>query len=89
MACSRSRAAEVGAALSVPVVTADRVIDRSRTPADIESELAALEAIARTRGLAVGIASAFPATVEAIARWVRDAEARGIFVVPASAAIDS
>ena len=85
----RSRAAEIGEALSVPVVTADRVLDGSRAASDIERELAALEAIARTRGLAVGIASAFPASVEAIARWAAEAEARGIFVVPASAAIDS
>ena len=49
----------------------------------------ALEAIARTRGLAIGVASAFPASVEAIARWAEEAAARGIVIVPASAAVDS
>jgi hypothetical protein len=85
----RSRAEAIGEALRVPVVTADRVLDQNRGEADIESELAALEVVARTRGLAVGVASAFPISVATIARWVREVEARGIFVVPASAAIDS
>ncbi len=84
----RSRAGAIGEALRVPVLFADRIVDRSRIAADIESELAALEAIARANGLAVGIASAFPLSVETIARWVAEAESRGIIVVPASAAFD-
>jgi polysaccharide deacetylase 2 family uncharacterized protein YibQ len=82
-----SRAAAVGANLAVPVVTADLVLDRQRGEASIERELASLEAIARSRGLAVGVASAFPASVEALAGWARDAGERGIAVVPASAAL--
>jgi uncharacterized protein len=85
----QSIAASVGTALRVPVVTADRTIDRVRTQAAIEGELGGLEAIARSRGLAVGIASAFPVSVETIARWVRDAQTRGIVIIPASAAINS
>jgi uncharacterized protein len=84
-----SVAAKVGAALKVPVVTADVTLDRVRTRAAIESELAGLEELARSHGLAVGVASAFPVSVEVIAEWARDAEARGIIVVPASAAIAS
>jgi len=82
-------AAKIGEALHVPVVTADRTLDRDRSPRAIESELAELEAIARARGLAVGVASAFPVTVEAIARWAHDAQSRGIIIIPASAAVDS
>jgi polysaccharide deacetylase 2 family uncharacterized protein YibQ len=78
--------AKIGEALRVPVVTADRTLDRVRTRNGIESELAELEAIARARGLAVGVASAFPASVEAIAAWARDAQSRGIIIIPASAA---
>ena len=85
----RSRAETVGEALSVPVVSGDRVLDLTRTTEAIEAALAELETIGRTRGLAVGIASAFPVSVEAIARWAADAETRGIVVVPASAAISS
>jgi uncharacterized protein len=70
-------------------LTADRILDATRSPAAIEKELAALEAVARVRGLAIGVASAFPASVEAIARWAADATSRGIIIVPASAAVDS
>ncbi len=73
----------------VPVVIAERTLDRVRTPSAIESELAGLEQTARARGLAVGVASAFPTSVEAIAKWARDAEARGIIIIPASAAANS
>lgn len=83
----RSRAAAIGEALRVPVVTADSIVDRGRSETDILSELAILEETARRRGLAVGVASAFPTSVATIARWVSEVETRGIFVVPASAAI--
>jgi polysaccharide deacetylase 2 family uncharacterized protein YibQ len=82
----QSLAGKVGEALKVPVVTADLTIDRDRSPAAIASALDSLESIARERGLAVGVASAFPSSVEAIARWTTAAEARGIIVIPASAA---
>jgi polysaccharide deacetylase 2 family uncharacterized protein YibQ len=84
-----SRTAIVGEALRVPVLTADRIIDRDRNSTAIKNELHELEAIARTRGLAVGVASAFPASVETVARWVREAAGRGIVVVPVSAALQS
>ncbi|MNC94323.1 Divergent polysaccharide deacetylase [compost metagenome] len=73
----------------MPVLTADRIVDRDRGTQAIERELMALEAIAHARGLAIGVASAFPASVETIARWARAAQARGIVIVPASAAVDS
>jgi polysaccharide deacetylase 2 family uncharacterized protein YibQ len=83
----QSRVGLVGDALQVPVLTADRIIDRVRSAAEIEAELVALEAIARTRGVAVGVATAFPVSVETVARWSRQAAERGIAVVPASAAL--
>jgi polysaccharide deacetylase 2 family uncharacterized protein YibQ len=77
----------VGEALRVPVITADLVVDADRSPGAIQRELAVLESMALTSGLAVGVASAFPESVDAIAGWIADAEARGIVIVPASAAI--
>jgi uncharacterized protein len=85
----QSLATSVGEALKVPVLTADRVLDATRSPAAIEKELDALEAVARVRGLAIGVASAFPQSVEAISRWTAAAAERGIIIVPASAAVDS
>lgn len=82
----RSVAARVGEALQVPVVTADLVLDKVRSPDEIERELAALESLARRKGLAIGVATAFPDSVEAITAWAQDAQSRGISIVPASAA---
>jgi uncharacterized protein len=84
----QSLATSVGEALKVPVLTADRVLDANRSPAAIEKELDALEAVARVSGLAIGVASAFPQSVEAISRWTAAAATRGIIIVPASAAVD-
>jgi polysaccharide deacetylase 2 family uncharacterized protein YibQ len=84
----RSRAGSVGATMKVPVLSADRILDRDRNAAAIEEELAALETVARTKGLGIGIASAFPVTVETISRWAGEAEGRGILIVPASAALN-
>jgi polysaccharide deacetylase 2 family uncharacterized protein YibQ len=84
----QSRASGVGEAMRVPVVTADIVVDRARSAAAIESELRRLEGIAFDRGIAIGVASAFPTTVEAIAEWASDAEARGFAIVPATAALN-
>jgi uncharacterized protein len=84
---TKSLAPEVGEGLRVPVVTADRIVDLDRSTSGIERALAELEAIAAARGVAVGVASAFPASVEAIAQWAVGAKERGVFIVPASAAL--
>ena len=40
------------------------------------------ESLARERGLAVGIASALPVSIERIAAWSKGLESRGIMLVP-------
>jgi polysaccharide deacetylase 2 family uncharacterized protein YibQ len=82
-----SLAPRVGDALKVPVVAGDIVLDRDRDPESIRRELAALEAIARTRGAAIGVASAFPESINTIAEWAEEAETEGVIVVPASAVL--
>lgn len=81
---SRSRAALVAPA-GAPFAAADLVIDAAPEPEAIDAALRRLEAIARQRGSAIGTASAFPATVERIAEWARQAGDRGIVLVPVSA----
>lgn len=82
---AESRTDAVGEGLRVPVLRADRIVDQDRSAGGIERALDELEAIAATRGHALGVASAFPASVEAIARWAKEAETRGVALVPASA----
>ncbi|PNE12822.1 MAG: hypothetical protein CR217_00920 [Beijerinckiaceae bacterium] len=68
---------------------ADLVLDSTAEPEAIEAALARLEAIARDKGAAIGVASALPVSVETIGRFARALEARGIALIPLSAAMPS
>lgn len=81
-----SVALDVGRSLGAPVAGADIVLDAERSAAAIERSLAALEVMARERGSAIGVGSAFPLSTATIARWARQAADRGILLVPVSAA---
>ena len=78
-------AREVASSLDLPTGAADVVIDADPTPEAVEAALTRLEALARRRGGAIGVASALPASVERIARWSAGLEARGVALVPVSA----
>jgi polysaccharide deacetylase 2 family uncharacterized protein YibQ len=82
----RSLAAGLGTNFAVPGTKADVVIDATMRPEAIEAALSKLEAMARERNLAVGSANALPITVEHVARFARALAARGIALVPISAA---
>ncbi|MGU3538683.1 divergent polysaccharide deacetylase family protein [Methylobacterium sp. A54F] len=68
----------------VPLARAEIVLDAVPRAEAIDKELARLEAQARSRGLVLASASALPVTIERIARWARDLDARGIRLVPVS-----
>ncbi len=78
---SRSRAAELASG-RLPFAAADLVIDTDPAPAAIDARIAQLEQIARERGFAVGVASAFPTSVDRLAAWAGGAAARGLTLVP-------
>ncbi len=83
----RSVAREAASTLELPSGGADVVIDANPTPEAIDAALARLEALAQSRGGAIGVAAALPASVERIARWSAALEARGVALVPVSALI--
>jgi polysaccharide deacetylase 2 family uncharacterized protein YibQ len=64
-------------------------IDADQSAADIAKQLAQLEAVARERGAAIGVARAKPATVKQLAEWAAKLEGKGIVLVPVSAAVRS
>ena len=64
--------------------SADRVIDRTQSPAAIVAALNGLEAQAKLRGSALGAGFSYPVTVEAAARWAAGLEQRGLQLAPAS-----
>lgn len=80
-ASAASDAEAVGQQVGVPVAVNDRFLDESGS---IDANLAALEAVARKRGSAVGFARALPATVEALAAWADTLGEKGILLVPPS-----
>ena len=83
---ARSQASHLAAANSMPFAKAEVVLDAVPTVAEIDRALARLEAAARKQGIAVGVASALPVSIDRIVRWAKGAEARGITLVPVTAA---
>jgi polysaccharide deacetylase 2 family uncharacterized protein YibQ len=86
---SSSRSVAVAAArpTRTPFAQVDMVLDVTASEMAIDARLAQLESLARQKGLAIGIASALPVSVRRIAAWAKDSEARGILIVPVSAAV--
>ena len=79
---SRSIAGQLAGAHNLPFARTDIVLDTVPTPVEIDRALARLEMKARDSGVAVGFATAQPATIARIADWAKKVEARGIFLVP-------
>ncbi|RFC62043.1 hypothetical protein DYI37_17485 [Fulvimarina endophytica] len=84
---ARSRTVDAAGLSLAPTGTADLVLDDVQDPAAIDGRLAELEEIARKRGRAIGVASAFEMSTAVISQWVRAAEGRGIVIVPVSALV--
>ncbi|MBO6717192.1 MAG: divergent polysaccharide deacetylase family protein [Rhizobiaceae bacterium] len=86
---ARSLAGELAQAARGPYAAADLHIDQVRERGDILRKLDEAERIARAKGSAIAIGSAFDATVSAVVEWANEARKRGIEIVPVSAlAID-
>jgi len=83
----RSIASSLAAGQSMPFVKADFTIDSVPTSAEIDRTLIKLETLAKERGLAVGVASALPISIERIANWIKTLDSRGIMLVPLTTAM--
>jgi hypothetical protein len=81
----RSVAGRIAGANNIPFAKADVVIDEVPTTAAVDQALQKLEAIARQRGSAVGLAHPLPVSIERIAAWSKAAAKRGLLLVPISA----
>ena len=82
---NRSLAPQLAENNKVPFAKADVVIDTNPSRTSVLAALASLEAKALENGQAIGIVSALPISVAAVAEWARDLKAKGIDLVPASA----
>jgi polysaccharide deacetylase 2 family uncharacterized protein YibQ len=83
----RSTAPSLTTAQSMPFAKADFTIDAVPTSAEIDRTLVKLETLAKERGLAVGVASALPISIERLAAWIKTLETRGIMLVPLTTAM--
>jgi uncharacterized protein len=81
----RSVAGRIAGANNFPFAKADIILDSVPTAMEIDHALGRLEMAAREHGVAVGIASALPVSIERIAKWAKAAEARGVQLVPITA----
>lgn len=84
---SRSAAAALAGDAAMPFARGDLTIDATPTAAEIDRALAKLEAIAKERGVAVGIASALPVSIERLGTWAKQLQSRGILLVPLTTAM--
>ena len=64
---------------------ADMVLDGVQDKNEILKSLDRLEATARAKGTAIGVATGFDVTIDAVAEWVGEAQKRGIEIVGVSA----
>jgi len=83
----RSTAFALATSQAMPFAKADFAIDAVPTSAEIDRTLLKLETLAKERGLAVGVASALPISIERIAAWIKTLENRGILLVPLTTAM--
>ena len=83
----RSVLPEIAATAQAPAVRADSVVDRVPSREGVESELATLEIAAKTRGVAIGVATANPMTIDRITAWAATLEQKGIALAPVTAII--
>ena len=81
----RSVAGRVAGADNLPFAKAEVAVDAVPTPIEIDRALGRLETAAREHHVAVGIASALPASIDQIAKWAKAAESRGVILVPITA----
>jgi polysaccharide deacetylase 2 family uncharacterized protein YibQ len=86
-ASARSLASQIAGANNLAFAKGDVVLDTVPTAADVDRALGRLEAIAREKGIAVGMAGALPISIDRITRWAKAAEGRGVLLVPISASV--
>ncbi|ENN84266.1 hypothetical protein RHSP_76585 [Rhizobium freirei PRF 81] len=85
---AQSRSGTLAKTLQVPHAFADVQLDGELQRDAILRKLDELERIARRNGSAIGVASAFDESVDAISKWSEEAAMRGIEIVAVSAVAD-
>jgi hypothetical protein len=82
----RSRAADVGRTVGLPVLATQIIIDADAEAPAIAKALARLEEEARQSGIAIGTGTGLQVTIEEVQEWAKSLNDRGILLVPLSTA---
>jgi polysaccharide deacetylase 2 family uncharacterized protein YibQ len=85
---AQSLSAAYAKAFGSPHAFADIVLDQEVSKASVLKKLDELERIALRKGSAIGVASAFDESVDAVTEWAREAQGRGIEIVGVSVLAD-
>lgn len=85
---AQSTSGAIAKAIELPHSFADMTLDAQLERTAILKKLDDLERLALRKGSAIGVASAFDESVEAIRQWVEEAGNRGIEIVGVSALVD-
>jgi uncharacterized protein len=85
----QSAAGQIASTIGLDYSAVSVQIDAGASPADMAKQLARLEALAKERGTAIGVAKAKPATVKQLADWAAKLEAKGFVLVPVSTVVRS
>ena len=80
----RSLAIQLSGANNGAFAKASVVLDAVPVASEIDSALARLETLARQGGVAIGVASALPVSIDRVAQWAKAADNRGLALVPIS-----
>ena len=86
---ARSTAGQIARDLGLDYSVSQIVIDEERNAKEIDLALKKLETIAQEKGFAIGIGSSLPITIGRVAEWIGTLEAKGIKLIPVSAAVNS
>ncbi len=71
--------------IGLPALRATMMLDAAPSKEAIDGKLAELEKAALKNGVALGVATALPVSIERLAAWSRTLKSRGIELVPVSA----
>lgn len=82
---SRSTGEATARSASTPFARADVVLDEVARDDAIQARLTQLEQLARTKGFAIGTATALPISLRNLQTWIQGLEGRGLVLVPISA----
>ena len=83
----QTKAPELAARYGVPLIARDVFLDHDMAAPAVDKQLAHVEALARSNGLAIAIGHPHDATIKALARWLPTLDAKGFQLIPLSAAV--